>query len=129
MRSRSILIRSARGPEVGKAGSAPSKRLGRLRLEVMNLGRKAPGHSTDTPIPRGASSRRRPSDSATTPYLETLYALLSPEIRPAIEAVETMCPPSPCCSINGPKISIPQMVAIRLTPMVQFHDASVQAPY
>src|SRR3984893_11077430 len=88
-----------------------------------------PGHSTDTPIPRGASSRRRPSDSATTPYLETLYALLSPEIRPAIEAVETMCPPSPCCSISGPKISIPQMVAIRLTPMVQFHDASVQAPY
>src|SRR6185437_7162495 len=71
-----------------------------------------PGHRTDTPIPRGASSRRRPSDSATTPYLETLYALLSPEIRPAIEAVETMCPPSPCCSINGPKISIPQMVSI-----------------
>src|SRR5450631_1122167 len=62
-----------------------------------------PGHSTDTPIPRGASSRRSPSDSATTPYLETLYALLSPEIRPAIEAVETMCPPSPCCSINGPE--------------------------
>src|SRR5258706_12243169 len=85
-----------------------------------------PGHSTDTPIPRGASSRRRPSDSATTPYLETLYALLSPEIRPAIEAVETMCPPSPCCSINGPKIPLPQMVPIRLTPMVQFHDASVQ---
>src|ERR1700730_16797940 len=84
-----------------------------------------PGHSTDTPIPRGASSRRSPSDSATTPYLETLYALLSPEIRPATEAVETMCPPSPCCSINGPKISIPQMVAIRLTPMVQFHDARV----
>src|SRR5712671_4689849 len=40
-----------------------------------------PGHSTDTPIPRGASSRRRPSDSATTRYLETLYALLCPEIR------------------------------------------------
>src|SRR5215510_5095977 len=88
-----------------------------------------PGHSTDTPIPRGASSSRSPSDSATTPYFETLYALLCPEMTPAIEAVETICPPSPCCSINGPKISIPQMVAIRLTPKTQFHEASVHMPY
>src|SRR5580704_4103114 len=90
----------------------------------------APGHSTDTPIPRGASSRRSPSDSATTPYLETLDALLCPEIRPAIEAVETMSPPSPCCSINGPKISIPQMVAIRLTPFcaVETRKTVARAP-
>ena len=30
--------------------------------------------------------------------------------------------------VPGPKSSIPQMVAIRLTPSVQFHDASLQVP-
>ena len=34
-----------------------------------------PGHSADTPIPRGANATRRPSDSPTTPYLVTLYWL------------------------------------------------------
>ena len=34
--------------------------------------RMNPGHSTETPILRGASSTRSPSDRATTPYLLTL---------------------------------------------------------
>jgi hypothetical protein len=58
--------------------------------------RMKPGHSTDTPIPRGANSKRKPSDSATT-----------------MEAVETMWPPSPWRSMSGAKISIPQTTAIR----------------
>jgi hypothetical protein len=62
-----------------------------LRLESMICVRMKPGHSTDTPIPRGANSKRKPSDSATT-----------------MEAVETMWPPSPWRSMSGAKISIPQ---------------------
>ena len=65
--------RSAIGRRVGRRpGTAPSKRAGRLRAESMIWVRIKPGHSTETPMPRGASSTRRPSDSATTPYLVTL---------------------------------------------------------
>src|SRR5208282_3348774 len=49
-----------------------SKRSGRLRTESMILVRMNPGHSTDTPIPRWASSPRNPSERATTPYFDTL---------------------------------------------------------
>src|SRR5215467_10503313 len=80
--------------------------------------RTMPGHRTDTPIARGASVTRSPSDSATTPYFVTLYEGFAPEISPAMDAVETICPPSPCASMSGPKISIPQITDIRLTPRV-----------
>src|SRR6476646_7561124 len=49
------------------------KRSGRFRDESMIWVRTNPGHSTDTPIPRGANSLRKPSERATTPYLDTLY--------------------------------------------------------
>jgi len=91
---------------------------GIFRSEVMIWVRTKPGHRTETPMPRGASSTRKPSERATTPYLLTLYGWEPEERSPAIEAVETMWPPSPCCSINGPKISMPQTTAIRLTPIV-----------
>src|SRR5258708_39662791 len=60
-----------------------------------------PGHRTDTPIFRGASTFRSPSDSATTPYLLTSYPGFGPAISPETDAVETICPPSPCASISG----------------------------
>jgi hypothetical protein len=78
--------------------------------------RMKPGHSTDTLIPRGASVTRSASERATTPYLVALYAGPDPAISPAMEAVETICPPSPCASIRGPKIAIPQTTDIRFTP-------------
>ena len=92
------------------------------------LVRMKPGQSTETPILRGASSTRRPSESETTPYLVTLYGLPLPEIIPAIEAVLTMWPPWPWRSISGPKISTPQITAIRLTPIVQSQPASFHVP-
>jgi len=55
--------------------------------------------------------------------------MLLPEIRPAIEAVETMCPPSPCRSISGPKISMPQTTRHQVDAERQFQAASVQVPY
>ena len=70
---------------------------------------------------------RSPSDSATTPYLLTLYGVLLDEIRPAMEAVDTMCPP-PWFSIIGVKISMPQTTAMKLTPSVQFQPASFHVP-
>src|SRR6516165_1575311 len=88
-----------------------------------------PGHKTDTPIFRGASTSRSPSDRATTPYLLTSYCGVCPAISPETDAVETTCPPSPCASISGPKISKPQITDIRLTPRTQFQPASVQRPY
>src|SRR5271170_6005315 len=110
------------------ASDGRSKRSGRLRTEFTIWVRMNPGQSTDTPIPPPARSPRRPSESATTPYLETLYGIVPPEeISPAIEAVDTMCPPSPCCSINGPKISMPQMTAMRLTLSLHSHPESVHA--
>jgi len=60
------------GAGTDAASTEGPKRSGKLRREFMICVRMKPGHSTDTPIPRGASSRRRPSDSATTPYLVTL---------------------------------------------------------
>ena len=108
--------------------TAPANRCGTLRREFIICVRMMPGHRTDTPIPFGASTLRSPSDSATTPYLLTSYAELGPVIRPATDAVETTCPPSPCASISGPKISKPQITDIRLTPRVQFQPASVHRP-
>ena len=104
------------------------KRAGRFRRKSIILVRTKPGQRTETPIPRGANSRRKPSERATTPYLLTLYDVEPREISPAIEAVDTMWPPSPCCSINGPKISMPQTTAIRLTPIVHSQPPSVQKP-
>jgi hypothetical protein len=54
--------------------------------------------------------------------------MLFPEISPAIEAVETMWPPSPWLSMSGPKASMPQTTPIRLTSSVQDQPASVQRP-
>src|SRR5262245_57391362 len=92
------------------------------------LVRMKPGQRTDTPMPRGPSSLRSPSDSATTPYLLTLYGLLLDEIRPAMEAVDTMCPP-PWFSIIGTKTSMPQTTAMKLTPSDQSQPASLHVPY
>jgi alkylation response protein AidB-like acyl-CoA dehydrogenase len=47
---------------------------------------------------------------------------------PAIDAVETICPPSPCVSISGPKISMPQIDRQQVHPITQFHPASFQVP-
>src|SRR5689334_14424205 len=120
-------MRSAIGPSVGRLPMAGPNRCGRLRPELVIWVRTKPGHRTDTPIPRVASTARNPSDSATTPYLLTSYG--DPlETSPAMDAVDTICPPSPCASISGPKISIPQITDIRLTPSVQFQPASVHWP-
>src|SRR5215471_12452738 len=123
-----FLTNSTRGPSSGESLIAPANRCGMLRREPTICVRMKPGHSTDTPMPRGASVMRIPSDNATTPYLDTLYAEPLPEIRPAIDAVETICPPSPCDSMSGPKISNPQITDIRLTPRTQFQFASVHSP-
>jgi hypothetical protein len=50
----------------------PANLCGTFRSEFMILVRMKPGHSTDTPIPRGASLTRSPSERPTTPYLVTL---------------------------------------------------------
>src|SRR5262245_9937156 len=119
------LKRSAFAPCGGRFSMEPASRWGILRRELAICVRIKPGHRTDTPIPRGASVWRSPSDSATTPYLLTSYVGFPPdEINPAMEAVETICPPSPCDSISGPKISMPDITDIRLTPRVQFQTAS-----
>src|SRR5579864_3807028 len=120
---------SAIGPSVGSGPRVLTNPGGAFRSEFVICVRTKPGHRTDTPIARGARTLRSPSESATTPYLLTPYVgPAPPEISPAIEAVETICPPSPCASMSGPKISIPQITDIRLTPSAQFQPASDQRP-
>ncbi len=50
----------------------PPYRWGTLRPERRMLVLMKPGQRTETPMPLGARSLRRPSDSETTPYLVTL---------------------------------------------------------
>src|SRR5471032_3014796 len=128
IRAEIILTNSDAGPFAGAPLTAPAKRGGRLRAELTICVRMKPGQRTDTPIPRGARDVRKPSDRATTPYFVTLYDAVAEASSPAIDAVETICPPSPCFSIRGPKISMPQITDIRLTPRVQFQLASVHWP-
>ena len=64
----------------------PANRGGTLRLDDTICVRTTPGHNTDTPIFRGASAVRSPSDRATTQYLLTSYCGLPPAISPTSAA-------------------------------------------
>jgi hypothetical protein len=67
-----ILRNSAPGPSVGGCSIGPANLRGTFRSEFMILVRMKPGHSTETPIPWGASLTRSPSERATTPYSVTV---------------------------------------------------------
>src|SRR5207248_1293889 len=90
---------------------------GRLRSDSRIRVSTPIGHSTDTPMRWGLRSLASVSDSPTTAYLDVLY---TPRpwlaMSPAIEAVLTMCPPSPPAIIRGTNVSIPWITPQRLTP-------------
>ena len=92
------------------------------------LVRMNPGQRTDTPMPRGPSSLRSPSDNATTPYLLTLYGMLLDESVQASDGGRGHYVSASWLSIIGAKISMPQTTAIKFTPSVQFQPASFHAP-
>src|SRR5215469_3712798 len=45
--------------------------------------------------------------------------------NPAIEAVLTMCPPSPCFRMRGTKVCTPCTTPNMFTPKIQFHSVGV----
>ena len=74
--------------------------------------------------PAVCSSRYRPSLRATTPCLLTPYGTApGSAVRPAIDAVLTMCP-SPCSVMIGRNARTPWITPYRLIPSTQSHSVS-----
>ena len=87
-----------------------------------------PGQTTDTPIgtPVTANSLNIDSDSATTPCLVTSYTDMNcAVVRPAIDAVLTMCPSSPPASMRGRNSRTPWITPQRFTLMTHCQSARV----
>src|SRR5215472_13127147 len=86
----------------------------------------SPGQTTDTPMgaPVTTNSLYIDSDSATTACLVTSYTDMNGVVvRPAIDAVLTMCPASPPASMRGRKARTPWMTPQRFTLMTHCQSA------
>jgi hypothetical protein len=88
----------------------------------------SPGQTTETPIgaPVTASSLNIDSDRATTPCFVTSYTDMNGAVvRPAMEAVLTICPSSPPASILGRNARTPWITPHRFTLMTHCQSARV----
>src|SRR5205823_13168451 len=95
--------------------------------DCMMLVLMSPGQTTDTPMgaPVTMNSLYIDSESATTACLVTSYTDMNGAVvRPAIDAVLTMCASSPPANIRGTNARTPWMTPHRFTSMTHCQSAS-----
>ena len=79
-----------------------------------------PGQSTETPMLWGTKSVRIASDMPTTANLVALYTPKPPKAKwPAIDAVLTKWPPSPCALMRSMNVWVPLMTPFKFTLTTQ----------